>query len=195
MKFLFDLDGTVTREELLPRIAREIGYEREITQLTRLTISGAIPFETSFTRRVEILRQVPVSRVREITGSIEIDPHIAEFIKTRPGQCAVVTGNLDVWVEGLRSRLGIPFYSSRADVSNDRITRLVSILDKRDAAIAIQGPCCAIGDGYNDVPLFETATYGVAFGGVHSPAPGLLDVATHAVYESRTLCRLLSQLS
>ena len=34
-RFLFDLDGTITRQEILPEIARAVGLEREIADLTR----------------------------------------------------------------------------------------------------------------------------------------------------------------
>jgi hydroxymethylpyrimidine pyrophosphatase-like HAD family hydrolase len=51
----------------------------------------------------------------------------------------------------------------------------------------------AIGDGANDVGMFQAASYGVAYGGVHKPAAILLDVATHAIYQPDKLCFLLSQ--
>lgn len=195
LQFLFDLDGTLTREELLPKIAREVGLEREIGELTRLTMAGTIPFVASFIERVRILKQVPISRVQEITDTVEIDPHIAEFIRNRRESCAVVTGNLDVWTERLRNRLGIRFFCSKAEAVGEKIIRIASLLDKSHVPLQLGTRCVAIGDGYNDVAMFRQATYGVAFGGVHPPAIGLLDASTHAVYDSRTLCRLLSQLS
>ena len=37
------------------------------------------------------------------------------------------------------------------------------------------------------------ADFGVAYGGVHAPAPGLLEVASHAIFDPERLCRLLSE--
>ena len=36
--YAFDLDGTVTKEETLPLIARELGLETEMKLLTKLTL-------------------------------------------------------------------------------------------------------------------------------------------------------------
>ena len=37
-KFIFDLDGTVTKEETLPLIAKHFSVEGEIMELTRNTV-------------------------------------------------------------------------------------------------------------------------------------------------------------
>ena len=43
-KFIFDLDGTVTKEETLPLIAKHFSVEEEIETLTKQTVMGQIPF-------------------------------------------------------------------------------------------------------------------------------------------------------
>jgi HAD superfamily phosphoserine phosphatase-like hydrolase len=193
-QFLFDLDGTITRQEILPEIARAIGVEDEIAELTERTMAGELPFESSLRRRVEILSQVPISRVREIVAGIEIDPHIEAFLRENRDRCTIVTGNLDVWIADLVARLGVPCRSSVAEARGDRLIGLRHVLDKADVALEFSGPICSIGDGYNDLGLMAAAEFGVAYGGVHAPAPGLLDVASHAVYDPERLCRLLSAL-
>jgi phosphoserine phosphatase len=192
-QFLFDLDGTITRQEILPEIARAIGVEDQIAELTARTMAGEFPFESSLRRRVEILSQVPVSRVREIVAGVEIDPHIEAFLRENRDRCTIVTGNLDVWIADLVARLGVPCRSSVATVRGDRLLGLRHVLDKADVALEFSGPICSIGDGYNDLGLMAAADLGVAYGGVHAPAPGLLEVASHAIYDARTLCRLLSE--
>jgi HAD superfamily phosphoserine phosphatase-like hydrolase len=191
-RFLFDLDGTITRQEILPEIARAVGMEEEIAELTRRTIAGELPFESSLRHRVELLGRVPVSTVREIVAGIEVDPHVEAFIAERRDRCTIVTGNLDVWIAGLVDRLGIPCRSSVARVRGDRVLGLESILDKRVVANEYAGTLCAIGDGANDLGLMAAAELAVAYGGVHAPAPALYDVATHVVFDSRRLCALLS---
>ena len=52
MKFLFDLDGTVTSAETLPIIANHFNCLEEIGELTKRTVQGNIPFVESFIRRV-----------------------------------------------------------------------------------------------------------------------------------------------
>lgn len=193
--FLFDLDGTISRQEILPEIARAIGIEDEMAALTRRTMQGSLPFESSLRRRVELLREVPVSEVRAIVAGIELDPHICAFIAEHRDRCTIVTGNLDVWIGDLVERLGVPVRCSSAAVRDDRIVALTHVLDKADVVGDFAGTLCHVGDGANDVGLMEAAEFGVAYGGVHTPADALLSVATHAAYDPRTLCRLLRGLS
>lgn len=54
--YCFDLDGTLTRQELLPLIASSVGLEDEIEVLTQATIDGFLPFDKSFKLRVRLLR-------------------------------------------------------------------------------------------------------------------------------------------
>ena len=46
--FLFDLDSTITKKEILPEIARKIGKEDEMRRLTEETMNGVLPFKQSF---------------------------------------------------------------------------------------------------------------------------------------------------
>jgi HAD superfamily phosphoserine phosphatase-like hydrolase len=192
-QFLFDLDGTITRQEILPLIASAIGLEEEIGELTRRTMAGEFPFESSLRRRVEILSAVPISEVREIVASVDVDPDIERFLARNRERCTIVTGNLDVWIADLVERLGVPVRCSKARAEGDRLLGLESILDKADVAGDFAGAICAIGDGYNDLGLIAASDFGVAYGGVHAPAPGLYGVATHAVFDPKRLCELLSE--
>lgn len=63
IKFIFDLDGTVTSEEMLPLIAKHFHVEEEIVDLSRETTQGNMPFVESFIRRVFILGRLPVDEV------------------------------------------------------------------------------------------------------------------------------------
>jgi HAD superfamily phosphoserine phosphatase-like hydrolase len=193
--FVFDLDGTVTREEILPLIAREFGVSAQIDRLTAKTIRGDSPFEASLRERVDILGRFPVSKVRALVNSVELDRDILDFIERHRERTIIVTGNLDVWLTDLAARLPVPVRSSVAAIKNDTITKLVSIMDKRIETLRYsKQSMCAVGEGHNDLGMFENAAISVAYGGVHQPAGSLLDVASHAIFHSRTLCRFLSQL-
>ncbi|MCE2574089.1 HAD-IB family phosphatase [Komagataeibacter sp. FNDCR2] len=191
--FLFDLDGTVVDTELLPLIAQEIGLEIEMAELVRKSMAGLIPFETSFRQRVDLLSEVSIARVREIVATAPINPVIASFIREHADQCTIVTGNCDCWIEELIARLGCAAISSRASEGSDGRLLLHHVNDKGQAVKKFSGRVIAIGDGANDVGMFQEATYGIAYGSVHPPAPVLLEVATHAVYQADSLCSLLSR--
>jgi HAD superfamily phosphoserine phosphatase-like hydrolase len=192
--FLFDLDGTITNAELLPLIAKAAGVEAQISELTKKTIAGEIPFESSLRERVKILSEIPVSRVNEVVLNVPLNPFIMEFIAANRDRCTIVTGNLDIWIRPLVMLIGIPALSSRATVLNDKIQSLDFVIEKGDAIDKLEGRVCAIGDGNNDYSMLNRADIGVAYGGVNNPAKSLYKVATHTIFDARTLCRFLSQL-
>lgn len=196
--FCFDLDGTITREEILPLIAAELGLEREMRVLTDLTLSGAIGFEDSFRLRCAVLRSVPVGDVRQIVAQVELAPGIERFVAEQAERCFVVTGNLDVWVAPIVERLGCRAFTSTARCRDGQLLEVSSVLTK-DRAVAALRPdyerVVAIGDSVNDLPMFEFADLRVAYGGVHDPATDLYEVADYVAYEEDALCRLLSTLS
>lgn len=196
--FCFDLDGTISSREILPAIASELGLAEEMTLLTSLTLRGLIPFESSFRLRCSILKQVPVSRVREIVADIPLDAAIEDFVRKNRQRCAVVTGNLDVWVQDVLNRLECRAFTSCGTVAADYLSSISSILSKDAAVETFRDEkferVVAIGDGFNDLPMFETADIGVAYGGVHPPVPEIVQNADYVVCRGSSLCRLLNTL-
>lgn len=195
--FCFDLDGTVTRAELLPMIASEINLEQEMSLLTRLTMDGLIPFEDSFRLRFAILRSAGLERIRSVVAEVEIDPDIAAFIAANRERCFIVTGNLDVWVEPLMQRLGCRFYTSVSQIGANGEVELKHIMRKNVPGLELKelfDRVVVVGDGYNDLPLFDVADVGVAYNGVHASPDALISVADYVTMNGKGLCRLLSTL-
>lgn len=192
--FLFDLDGTITKKELLPIIAKEVGIHEEIKKLTEDTIRGLIPFHESFLQRVELLKAIPVKVVQEIVLSVPLNEKIVEFITENREKCIIVTGNLNVWVDPLCQHLGVRSFTSKAEIHDGSIVRVIEVLEKGRVAKTIPGNFVAVGEGNNDAEMIKEATIGLAYGGVHSPAKSVLAYATHAIYQEDQLCRFLRQL-
>ena len=128
--FAFDLDGTVTREETLPILAGELGLSEEMARLTRLTMDGHIAFSESFRLRFHILKEIPLATIQGIMDTVALDPVIAGFIRSRAEDCAIVTGNLDLWVEPIIKKLGCRAFTSVSAWDDREGLMLASILDK-----------------------------------------------------------------
>ena len=194
--FLFDMDSTITKREVLPEIAQRINRLEEMRQLTEAAMRGEIPFRTSFLRRVKILSDLSVAEVNDMVAEIPLNSHIAQFIKENKERCYVVTGNLDVWISGLMKKLGMEehTYCSKADVVDDRISKVVSVLDKELTVKQFVQPVVAIGDGDNDVGMCRMAAIGIGFGGVRDIAPALLRSCDYVFYDDKKCAEFLWDL-
>jgi phosphoserine phosphatase len=195
--FCFDLDGTITKEELLPKISMEIGLFEEMSALTEATINGHIPFDKSFLLRCRLLAEIPISQVQSVVSRVVMYEKIVSFIKMNKDNCFVVTGNLDIWLKPLQANLGVSFYTSEGYYEGDKLIRVASVIDKSVAVKELKQKydrVVAIGDGMGDVPMFEVADIGIAFGATHSPIKSLVHESDYVVFSEDALCRLLNTL-
>ena len=194
--FLFDLDSTITKKEILPEISVLINKEKEIREVTESTMKGEIPFEESFQRRVKILSKISVKKVNELVSEIPLNEEIAKFIVENRERCYIVTGNLDIWISGLMNKLGIMdhcFCSSAEDI-NDEVGRITSIRNKLETAQSFDRPIVVVGDGDNDSEMAAVADIGIGFGGVRPIAPSLLNVISYAFYDEKKCAGFLRGL-
>ena len=197
MKFLFDLDGTITSKETLPVIASHFNCQEEISELTKRTIQGNVPFIESFIRRVNILGKYSVSETNGLLAEVPLYPKLKQFIDAHRADCIIVTGNLTCWCEKLFHKIGCQCYGSEAEVKNDYVVKLNSILRKEDVVdqyLALGETVVFIGDGNNDLEAMRHANISIAVGLTHSPAQSLLAICDYVVFNEQALCRQLSQL-
>jgi phosphoserine phosphatase len=195
--FVFDLDGTVTTEEILPIFASELSLEEELTLLTNLTLSGAIPFESSFRLRYTLLKSVAPEKLRQLAVGISLNPDIERFIQKSSQCCFIATGNLNVWIQPLIERLGCKAFCSTAQEDEFGKLSNLKILRKNEAILSLRQQfteIVVIGESVNDLPMFEAADIGIAFGGVHQPVADVIQASDYVCYEGGTLCRLLNTL-
>ncbi len=196
--FLFDLDSTVTKQEILPTIAKKIGKQNEMRELTEKTMMGILPFQDSFTSRVKLLSQIPVSEVADLVSDIEVNEEIVEFLKENRESSFIVTSNLDVWIEKLMHKIGMDgrYYCSKAKVEDDRIVKIENILEKESvqSELTSRAKIVAIGDGSNDFDMIRKADIGISFGGVRDIAPSLIDVSDYSIYNETKLRKFLTAI-
>lgn len=198
MKFLFDLDGTITSQETLPIIARLGDVSDKIDGLTKETIQGNVPFIESFIQRVTILKDISVKAISNRLAEVPLYEEVHRFILEHKDDCIVVTGNLSCWCEGLFATIGCRCYSSEALVENDKVIKIKTILRKETVVdeFKAQGEKVVfVGDGNNDLEAMRHADISIAAGLTHHPARSLYSITDYMVFNQTALCRLLNLLS
>lgn len=196
-KFIFDLDGTITKQETLPLISKHFGIQEEIDKLTNETIYGNIPFVESFIRRVHILGKLPIDEISNLLESVKLHEKVASFIRENNDNCIIATGNLKCWIDKLATKIGGICYYSDGKIVNNKVERLTYILKKETIVekYKSQGEKVVfIGDGNNDVEAMRVANISIASGLTHYPAKSVLSVADYLVFDEEALCRQLNQL-
>lgn len=197
--FCFDLDGTLTEEEILPEIAKSLGIYEEIDTLTKITMQGLMTFDKSMKLRVKLLSTVPISEVVSIVKRIKINSDLQSFILENPENCFIVTGNLDVWINDfIHEKYKCNFFSSKADFEDNQLIGINHILQKSEAINNIRNNfdrVISVGDGMNDCSMFEKSNFSIAYGGVHEPVPSLMKLSNYVCYDSKSLLNLLNSLN
>ena len=194
--FLFNLDLIVTKQEILPLIAKKAGVYELMCALAESNVRGETPYKQSFLKRMDLLKDISVSEVKKIVTNIEVNEQLVDFIKKYKERCYIVTENIDVWIAGLIERLGMEknVYCSKAFVKNDFIQEIVSVIDKNAVINQIVVPYVAVGNGNNDTEMISAAEVGIGYGGVYNVASSVLDCASHVMYSESKLVDFLGKL-
>ena len=155
-----------------------------------------MPFKLSFLERVKILSDISINEVNDLVSEIPLNTEIANFIRNNYERCYVVTGNLDVWISGLMKKLNMDnhFFCSKATVENDKISKVVSVLDKNLTVQQFVQPFVAVGDGDNDADMALQAKIAIGYGGVRHIAPSLMQNIDYAFVNDKRCVDFLNSL-
>lgn len=194
--FVFDLDSTITKCELLPLIAESVGLGNEMAELTEAAMQGKVLFEQDFRNRVRLLQGVPISRARSVVSRAPMHEEIASFIQENPERCIILTGNLDAWIMPIIEKLGMKgrCLCSKACICEDCLLGIASVLDKGKVCKKLPHPFVAVGDGSNDLGMLCEAEIGIAFGGARKPPTELIAAADMLVQDENELIEILKKL-
>ncbi|WP_144666838.1 HAD-IB family phosphatase [Campylobacter jejuni] len=196
-KFIFDLDGTITKEETLPLISQKFQIQDQINELTLNTVKGNVPFIESFIKRVHLLGLLPIDEISKLLETVSLYDQVVNFINLNSDKCIIATGNLECWVDRLLKKIGCDYDCSYAEVYNNKVVKVKKILKKEELVKYYKNlgyKIVFIGDGNNDVEAMRMSDISIASGLTHYPANSVLSVADYLVFSEGALCRQLNQL-
>ena len=176
MLAIFDVEGILFDGEYLPILAEVRGKEKEIWEITRQGLRGAINWEEGLRRRVELLRGIGYGTCKEVADELPIMTGARELcatLKEAGWRIMAVSGGFTIMTDRLKAELGLDRVVSNELVFEDNQLHDVKInvgADKAFAASAIieewgydAKDIVAVVDGANDMTLFDICDLGIAF--------------------------------
>lgn len=195
-KFVFDLDSTITKEEILPTIAKEVGLYNEIYLLTKNAINGKQDFNKNFEKRIDMIKHIPICKIQDAVEKIKINKYIEKFILENNKKCYILTNNLDIIIFPILKKLNMEkrcFCSSGIE-HKGKIIGIEKIINKKYIASNFTYDFVAIGDGYNDIDMLKIANIGIAFGKEKHIPFKLKEVSDYIFYNDKELYMFLNTL-
>ncbi|KAL4885046.1 HAD-like domain-containing protein [Aspergillus karnatakaensis] len=180
---VFDMDSTLIQNEVIDEIAKFIGVEKQVSEITERAMNGELDFSASLKERVSLLKGVPADVFAKLKSVLTVSPGARELCKAlkRLGcKLAVLSGGFQPLAEWLAGELGIDYAFANhleVDPTSQTLTgQLVPTYPIIDAAqkrtllhsIAAENgvdiaQTVAVGDGANDLLMLHAAGLGVAW--------------------------------
>ncbi|MEQ5786763.1 phosphoserine phosphatase SerB [Erythrobacter sp. NFXS35] len=174
--FVSDMDSTMIGQECIDELADYAGLKPQIAAITERAMQGELDFVAALRERVALLEGLEESAVSAcLNERITPTPGARTLVATMAAHGArtvLVTGGFHHFADPVGDMLGFDrVVGNRLDVADGRLTGslLGAIVDSGVKAEVLREQAgdgrisLATGDGANDIPMIEAATYGFAY--------------------------------
>jgi phosphoserine phosphatase len=179
--FVSDMDSTMIGQECIDELADFAGVKPQIAAITERAMQGELDFEAALRERVLLLRNLDEGAIAECLTT-RVTPMkgahtLVATLKHRGCKTVLVTGGFHQFADPVAEQLGFErVVANRLAIEGGALTGdlVGAITDsgvKRATLLEEAGllgenaVTLATGDGANDIPMLEAATYGVAYRG------------------------------
>lgn len=203
--FVSDMDSTMIGQECIDELADYAGLKPQIAEITEKAMRGELDFEDALRERVALLGGLDESAItRCLEERISGNPGAAELVMTLNASGArtvLVTGGFHHFADRVAQDMEFDrVVGNRLEVADGKLTgklegaishaqTKLAVLREEAAAIGADAISVGIGDGANDIPMIEGATFGFAY--MAKPAA---KAAADGRIESGDLTKVLSLL-
>jgi len=188
------MDSTLITIECIDEIADMQGIKPEVAAITASAMRGDIEFAESLRRRVALLAGLPVAALERVYDErLQLSPGASRMLAgfaAIGAKTALLSGGFTFFTDRLKARLKIDHtISNTLEIVDGKLTGKIAgpIVDAEVKAATLRrlkrelagksGLVIAIGDGANDLPMFEAADISVAY----RAKPVVRARATHAI--------------
>lgn len=174
-----DMDSTMIGQECIDELADYAGIKDQISLITERAMQGEIDFEDALRERVALLAGLEETaitrcleeRIRPNPGAVEL----IQTLKARGARTVLVTGGFHHFADRVAEQIGFErVVGNRLAVKDGKLTGELDgpvsdastkarVLAEEAAQLGEGAVSLALGDGANDIPLMQTATYGIAY--------------------------------
>jgi phosphoserine phosphatase len=174
--FVSDMDSTMIGQECIDELADYAGIKPQIAEITERAMQGELDFVAALQERVALLAGLDESAIEAcLTDRITATPGAKTLVATLSAlgcRTVLVTGGFHHFADPVGAMLGFDrVVGNRLAVESGKLTGglLDGIVDSGVKAAVLAEEAAggrislATGDGANDIPMIEAATYGFAY--------------------------------
>lgn len=177
--FVSDMDSTMIGQECIDELADYAGLKPQIAAITERAMHGELDFEAALRERVALLEGLAESAIGDcLAERIRPTPGAATLVATLAAlgtRTVLVTGGFHHFADPVGQMLGFDrVVGNRLGVEGGKLTGgligpitdsavKAAVLREELAVLGEGAHSLATGDGANDIPMIEAATYGFAY--------------------------------
>ncbi len=177
--FVSDMDSTMIGQECIDELADFADLKDKVAAITERAMQGELDFESALRERVALLGGLGEDAIARCLDE-RIRPNdgarvLVETLKAKGCRTVLVTGGFHHFADIVAEQIGFErVVGNRLEVSDGKLTGgLVggitdsstkkAVLDEELAKLGDRACAMAAGDGANDIPMIEAATFGIAY--------------------------------
>jgi len=177
--FVSDMDSTMIGQECIDELADYAGIKAQIAEITERAMQGELDFEAALRERVALLAGLDESAIGTcLAERITATPGAKTLVATLAAlgtRTVLVTGGFHHFADPVAEMLGFHrVVGNRLEVEGEKLTGglvgpitdsavKAAVLREEIAMLGEGIHSLATGDGANDIPMIEAATYGFAY--------------------------------